>query len=259
MASNIKKLRILLLLLVLLAVAGGEFLTRSRATDWDVPLWVVIYPINADGSAITNQYIHTLEKQTFSPIENFFKREAKSFNSISRQPFKLQLAKPIASQPPLPPQAGNILAVMWWSLKLRFWAWQYDNFQGPKDIQMFVRYFDPDKTQHVAHSLGLQKGMVGIVNAFASTHQNAQNNVIISHEILHTLGASDKYHFSSNQPLYPIGYAEPEKSPLYPQTKAELMAGRIPVSEFESVIPKGLKYVKVGKQTAFEIRWIKHL
>ena len=45
----------------------------------------------------------------------------------------------------------------------------------------------------MAHSTGLQKGMLGVVNAFASADQEGSNAVVIAHELLHTFGATDKY------------------------------------------------------------------
>ena len=107
----------------------------------------------------------------------------------------------------------------------------------------------------MADSLGLQKGLIGIVNAFASRAMQAENNVIIAHEMLHTVGATDKYDLATNQPLYPIGYADPEQRPLFPQQQAEIMAGRIPISETEARQPEGLRQVILGEATALEINW----
>ena len=86
-----------------------------------------------------------------------------------------------------------------------------------------------------------------------------ENHVIIAHEILHTVGAVDKYDPKSNLPLYPIGYAEPYQEPLFPQKKAEIMAGRIAISETKAEQPRKLKEVVLGKASAFEINWIKAL
>ena len=79
--------------------------------------------------------------------------------------------------------------------------------------------------------------------------------MIIAHELLHTVGASDKYD-TSGEPIYPDGYAEPDLQPLYPQTHAELMGGRIPLSEYNSQMPNYLATVVVGESTAREINWI---
>lgn len=56
----------------------------------------------------------------------------------------------------------------------------------------------------------------------------AQNDTVMLHELLHTLGAMDKYDMRTNEPLYPDGYAELDLQPRLPQHKAEVMAGRIP-------------------------------
>jgi hypothetical protein len=82
-----------------------------------------------------------------------------------------------------------------------------------------------------------------------------ENNVIVAHELLHTLGATDKYDPSTTQPLFPAGFADPEQSPLYPQKFAEIMAGRIPLSESESDTPRDLELAIIGPQTAAEINW----
>jgi hypothetical protein len=55
-------------------------------------------------------------------------------------------------------------------------------------------------------------------------------------------------------PLAPHGFAEPERSPLFPQTKAELMGGRIPVSSDTAEVPPSLRQVVIGPLTAREIR-----
>jgi hypothetical protein len=50
-----------------------------------------------------------------------------------------------------------------------------------------------------------------------------------------------------------MGYAEPERTPLYPQRYAEIMGGRIALSNDDAMIPKSLKYVVIGDDTATEI------
>ena len=139
---------------------------------------------------------------------------------------------------------------------MRYWSWSKDNYDHPKDIQVFVIYFDPKENQRLAHSLGLQKGLIGVVNAFADKKMSKQNNIVIAHEILHTVGASDKYDPRTNQPLFPVGFAEPDKDPSFPQNKAEIMAGRIPVDINKAESPRSLKKVLLGEATAIEIRWL---
>jgi len=146
---------------------------------------------------------------------------------------------------------------MWWSLKLRMYARRASRAPGraPPQIRIFVQYHDPSFTQSVPHSVGMQKGLVGVVHAYAASDMTRPNNVVIAHEILHTLGASDKYAPNTLAPLYPIGYAEPQLEPLYPQTLTEIMAGRYAVDAQTFVMPDSLADVRVGAATALEIRW----
>ena len=58
-------------------------------------------------------------------------------------------------------------------------------------------------------------------------------------------------------PVYPDGYAEPEREPLYPQEAAEIMACRIPLSEVKAEMPEDLFHTVIGGKTAQEIKWTK--
>jgi len=252
-----RKVRITILMGVLFFVSMNSWLTRLRSTDWNEELWVVVYPVNGDNSPVSQAYIDTLSASTFDSVESFLAIEAKRYAKTIADPVTVHLAPQVNVLPPLPPANGATLSVILWSLKLRYWAWRNDSFSGPQpDVQMFVAYYDPDTHPRLRHSLGLQKGMIGVVNAYAGRTMAQRNNVVIAHEFLHTLGASDKYDRSNNQPLYPIGYAEPDKTPLFPQQAAEIMAGRIPVSPSEAVMPASVAKLRIGTQTAREINWI---
>lgn len=256
-SQTFKNFRIVILLLVLAFVALQTWLTHVRATDWQEPLWVVVYPINGDGSSDTARYINNLDEPDFSDIETFFSREAKRYGLTIETPVTVKLAPPLNSQPPAPPEGGSTLDVVMWSLQMRYWAFSNNNFDGPRpDIQMFVVYFDPRQQSTVKHSLGLKKGMLGVVNAFASNKMSGSNNVIIAHELLHTLGATDKYDPQTNMPLLPVGYIEPDSTPLYPQRWAELMAGRRAITASQAETPQSLRQVAIGIYTANEIKWM---
>jgi len=252
-----RKLRILLLLVILFVVAMNTWLSKMRSTDWNSSLWVALYPINSDGSAASDEYIHQLQESDFDEISAFFAEEGKHFGLSLDTPVTFKLAPEVKTLPPPPPTGGNMLEVMQWSLKLRYWAWQNDSFNGPANAKLYLVYHDPQKETQLAHSTGLEKGLVGIVNLFADRKMAAQNHVIIAHEFLHLVGATDKYDLATNLPLFPDGYAEPEHQPRVPQDFAELMGGRIPLAENRATIPKSLDEVLIGKKTAQEINWLK--
>ena len=156
------------------------------------------------------------------------------------------------------PNDANMLGVMLWSLKFRFYAWkQRQSSDGAPSVTLFLNYYDPSQTKELKHSTALENGRIGSVNLFASKKQSAQNKIIIVHELLHAFGATDKYELATGQPIYPIGYAFPDQKPLFPQAKAELMAGHIPVSETKSKMPENLEQTIINPQTATEMGWIK--
>jgi len=252
-----KSLRILLLLLVLAGVALHAWLERSATRSWREPLWVGVFPLNGDGSAVAQQYIEGLRVQDFAPIEEFFAREGQRYGLRLEQPVHIELYPQRAQlPPPLAADAGP-LGIAWWTLKLRWFAARAADVPGraPARIRMFVLYHDPASLESAPDSHGLQKGLVGVVHAFADRAVNGRNDIVIAHELLHTVGASDKYERASGAPLFPSGFAEPARVPLYPQPDAEIMAGRRALSATQWEMPASLASVVIGPATALEIRW----
>ena len=250
-----KTVRIGVLLLVLVIVAGNAWLTGLRITDWDIPLEVVIYPVNGDGSEETAAYIDGLEVDIFRQVARYLASEGAGYQIELLNPVTIELAPEVVSLPPSAPFGGNILQIMIWSLKLRWWAWWVDTHDGLANIRIFVLYFNPAHYKNLGHSLGLKEGQLCLVKAFAEYRSAAQNNVIITHELLHTLGATDKYEPESGMPFFPDGFAEPKKSPLYPQYRAEIMGGLVPASEEEGRMPDNVGQTLIGPLTAAEIGW----
>lgn len=251
-----KALRVAILLFVLATVAVGAWQKRTLTTEWKRTLDVVIYPINGDGRETTSAYIGRLNASAFEPIVEFARREAQRYGVGLATPLSVKLGPLVSSVPPATPRSKAMLEIMLWSLRLRFWAWRNDSFPGPKpDVRVFAVYFDPALTPRLEHSVGLKEGLIGIARVFSASHMTGENNVIIAHEILHTFGATDKYDPSTTQPVYPDGYAAPGQSPLYPQEFAEIMGGRIPISQTQSETPQALDFALVGEKTAAEIHW----
>lgn len=252
-----RNIRILALLLVLAAVALEQWLERVHTQSWRETLWVGIYPLNADGARATQSYIETLTRADFIAIESFFAREAHRYGVQLDDPVHVELYPEGRELPPeLAPGAGP-LEIAWWSLKLRWFAAHASTVPGrvPSRIRLFVLYHDPTTLERAPDSHGMQKGLVGVVHAFAAGTMSGANDIVIAHELLHTVGASDKYDLTTGEPLKPIGYGDPEQLPLYPQAEAEIMAVRRALSPQESEMPRSLRSEVVGAATALEIRW----
>lgn len=251
-----RRLRIFILLLILLVVALNTYFDRVYSTDWNIPLRVMLYPINGDGSDDAERFVGQLSADAFLPIERFFDTEAREYGLEMERPVRLTLAPQLREPPPMLEPGAGPLSIAWWSLRTRFWAWRVPTPSGPApDVQLFLLYHDPRRSSSLPHSVGLQKGLFGIVNLFAHKEMLGSNDTVIAHELLHTLGATDKYDLATNLPLHPGGYAEPDREPLHPQSFAELMGGRIPQSTTEAVTPQSLRQVVIGPKTAAEIGW----
>ncbi|HVY24327.1 MAG TPA: hypothetical protein VG962_13330 [Steroidobacteraceae bacterium] len=253
-----RKIRIAILLLILLFVGLNALTESSYPKEWRSSIQVALYPVNADGSDAAAGYINTLQAADFATIETFFDQQAHDYDLKLDHPFRFTLAPPLQHVPPLINTHPSRLDIMWWSLRLRWFAWRAPTPPGPMvRIRMFLLYHDPARATSLPDSIGLQKGMLGIAHLFAADNQRGANQVVIAHELLHTLGATDKYDLSNNQPIYPDGFGDPDQEPHYPQQQAELMAGRIAISPLKAIQPDSLRQVVIGPLTAREINWIK--
>jgi hypothetical protein len=255
-----RKIRIGVLLLILAVVAWNHWYDRLSTTDWDETLTVGIFPVDDADDAQAAAYIARLTTADVAEVETFLNEEAAGYGITIARPVSVQLFPVVAEPPPERDANAGMFGNMWWSLKMRMYARRASLSSGlPRpQIRIFVRYHNPKFTSTVPHSVGMQKGLVGVVHAFASTRMRGSNNVVIAHEILHTLGATDKYNPATNAPLFPEGYAEPDRQPRFPQEFAEVMAGRFALTPSRVEMPTSLDEVVVGEATALEIRWVRN-
>lgn len=253
---SFRAIRILLLLILFAGISGMTYWESMVVRNWTRPLEVVIYPVNGDGTEDVSVYIAGLKQDDFQEIGRFIASQAERYRGKDLPPVNIRLAGEIKTLPPAPPEERHsAFSAILWSLGLRHYAFDNSPFWDSLGVvRLFVVYHQGEDGKPLQHSLGLHKGLVGVVHAFAQDRQSAQNNVVITHELFHALGASDKYD-AANQPLYPEGFGEPGDGPRYPQHVAEIMAGRIAVRPDVARIPAGLEECVVGHKTAWEINW----
>jgi len=252
-----KALRIAVLLFIL-AVVAQQALLDDADLDWKHTFYVVVYPVNADRDDKVAAYIHSLQTKDFEPVVAFLADEGARYQLELSRPVELSLGAEVTDVPPEPPKQGSALSVIWWSLRFRHFAWTHSPKVGIKPhIRLYLLFHDPRRHRVLGHSTALSKGRIGRVNQFGGRQYLEQDLVILSHELLHTLKATDKYDPQTTLPIYPDGYAEPDRTPRYPQQFAELMGGRVPLSPDQAEIPLSLRDVLVGEKTAREIGWIR--
>lgn len=249
-------LRITLLLLVLFVVAATAWLDRRGSRDWREPLWVGLYPVRGDDDPVTREHVARLDRASFASIEAFFAREGRGY-AVPAQPVHIELYPRVKTSPPELPAGAGWLRTATWSLSMRWYASRAVAQAGgaPPNIRIFVIYHAPARASVLPHSLGLSKGLIGVVHAYADRDHEGANAVVIAHELLHTLGATDKYDPATLMPRFPEGFAEPGREPRYPQPLTEIMAGRRALSAARAEMPDSLGQVVVGTATATEIAW----
>ncbi|MCL5061381.1 MAG: hypothetical protein M1449_13535 [Candidatus Thermoplasmatota archaeon] len=251
-----RRLRILLLLGALAAAAGLTWLEQSIVRAWRAPLDVAVIPVNGDGSPEAAEAIRALRAGDFDEINVFLERESARYGVKQSPAMRVTLLPELKENPPAPPRDGSVLKTVLWSLQLRWWVYRQSGELLPQlgKVKLFVLYHAPQDGVALAHSLGLQKGLIGVVHAFADPRQASQNNIVIAHELLHTLGATDKYD-AVGRPIYPQGYAEPELPQLMPRREAEIMAGRLVDAAGRLMMPPSLEQCVIGAMTAHEINF----
>ncbi len=256
--SNFKIIRISILLLILIGVWKHFDSQKKIIQNWKGTQDLVITPINYDQSSNTQEGIARLTERQFYEINEYFGKQAKRYNLNLSNSIRIRLGKSIDSIPPaLPPIGASRWDIILWSLRLRWWAWQNQTDDShSSQINLFVMYSSPEKGVRLPHSTGLQKGLIGLIHASAHQQDRKRNNMIITHELLHIFGASDKYDLRNGRPTFPYGYAQPNKNPRYPQSQAEIMAGRTPINQTQFGRVYGLSQTIIGEKTAREIGWI---
>lgn len=247
-----RTLRLVVLYCIFALMAGAASWEQWAVTDWARPLEVVIYPVVA--SRAERDYVEGLTQGRFLEIAAFLKKQSARYPAKNRAAVSVRLGPQVAVLPPDPPAEQSVLGAILWTLKLRYYVFRatpfFDSFGK---IRLFVVYHEAG-AEPLQNSVGLRKGLFGVVHAFARPEQDAQNNIVIAHELLHTLGATDKYD-ASGLPVYPEGFGSPEGGPRYPQVVAEIMAGRVALSPGVASMPESLDACVIGPKTASEIRW----
>lgn len=251
-----KKIRISILSVALAYVSMGAYVDTHQ--NWDKPVRIVMHPINMDGHVETQKYIDGLKEQDFDEIETFLSENSKKFRNKPVE-FDFVLAEQINRKPVLPTEevANSMWKTMLWSLQFRFFGvWNFKGEDWGSDAVVYLNYYNPKiRKGELERSTALERGRMAVVNLYAE--DTKLNNPIIVHETLHTFGAEDLYDLFNGSPIYPLGYAEPDRQPLHPQVKAEVMGAYIPVNESDFMMPVDLTEVVFSEHTAKAIGWVK--
>lgn len=122
-------------------------------------------------------------------------------------------------------------------------------------LRLYV-VLEPVRTRtRFVEGFGAVGGDFGVVRAAIDVHTVDQALVAIAHEVLHCLGATDKYD-EEGHAVPPDGLVEPLRVPPYPQRYAEIMVGERPLAPGQGVLVESLGEARIGAITAMEIGWL---
>jgi hypothetical protein len=235
--------------------AGTEHRRRAR-TRWEHPLRVAVVLLVGEGTEVhVDQWRRGLDG-----LSSRLDAEMRRWRGDGEPPFQLELLGPFRWDGafPLSPPSDRFADRALHALGLWRVLRDIDGEAGVDRSDWDVRVYVlgarvPGYDGSFAEGLGVQDGDVALVRGSAGGDLSLPLQVI-GHELLHTVGASDKYD-DGGHALEPQGLVEPERAPRYPQLHAEWMVGEVPVSPGAGKPPSSLDDLGVGPATAREIGW----
>lgn len=254
------RVRVGVLLAILLGVAlfaWRDVRRRRGRTEWDRPLDVALVvlregPVDPEAVAAMRARLPVLADK--------LEAERRRHGGTGVRPFFFTLHGPVdvSAPPPLRPDEGIVDAVKR-ALALRSYLADVDGRAGVDagayDARIYLVVGPPVSRDRMGiEGASEDGGHVGSVQVELDVSMVDFALFVATHELLHTLGATDKYD-ATGHALDPDGLAEPDLQPRFPQRLVEVMARSRPLGGGLEVPPESLDELSVGAATAREIGW----
>lgn len=252
------------ILLIVLIIAARVYYRDQRKLDWDRTYNVALVQIVNGSNSNTERALSSFGKEVIQQsLENWFENEAKRVYKSNIKPFRFHLLGPVFSEE-LPPSLPTDNDGFWTRYKqtsafIKYFGDKLEQTNANPsqfDIKLYIYIYPSDKGlgYEKQHSVGTTRGRFGVVFLPIGKQSAGRTTCLIAHEILHTVGASDKYD-DNHLTIFPDGYFAPEKR--YPQEFAEIMALATPIEKGKEKDADNLDVSRVGEKTAIEVGWKK--
>jgi hypothetical protein len=247
--------------LVLLAVAlWGLRLHRrhTRRNDWTRPLDVALVLVGP--SALPPGSDAAWERGT-QQLESWLTAELDRARPGAHGEIHLRRYGPTPLQEPLPlaPASDGLWdrTEYGWTLSRRLD--RLDSAAGvvarAYDARLYVLLeHREENAPRFAEGIAEAGGEIGLVHAVLEDDDLTLALTATAHELLHCLGASDKYDADGH--ALPDGLVEPSLAPPFPQRFADPMVGELPLGPHRGRLPRSLDELRMGAQTAREIGFL---
>jgi hypothetical protein len=262
--DRVRKLRVTVAGFALLSVAvwGLEIHSRRKARrDWQRALHVAVILLEREPLSPTASDTFASEADAAT---RFLAHELRRRAPGSGEPFWLHMFGPLPhpTDLPNPPPEDSLVARALHAWELNRALRHIDDSLGLPagrfDMRLYVLARPPASARGLRFVEGFAQaqGEVGFVRVDLDEKMAGTAWSAVLHELLHLVGAQDKYD-ARGRALVPDGLADPAQTPLFPQLRAEIMAGDIPLDDTRSRLPKDLSELSVGDATASEIGWLR--
>jgi hypothetical protein len=256
---SFRHLRVLLLLgsLALTIAWAFDTVQRRRARrEWSRPIDVRVVLVTRGGRVDANCW-----RRGLAELSARLDTEMRRWRGPGPAPFLFRLVGPVRWEGAFPssPSTEQLPDRLWSALEVFRSVHGIDRaagaLDGRRDVRIYV-FSEPGTGEWTtfAEGMGALNGDVAFVRA-SSGWELVMPLEVIGHELLHTVGASDKYD-AGGHPVAPDGLVDPDQVPRYPQSHAEWMAGEVALGPGAGRLPGGLEELSVGAATAREIGWI---
>jgi hypothetical protein len=256
------RVRVSILLSILIAVliwAGCDIQRRRARNQWIDTLDVALILVREDN--LDHGAVEMLKRRTVA-LEERLATEFHRRNPDAPKPFRFVVEGPVDLRraPPRQPSEG-----LFDLARYNFDLWRFVRGVNADagveasrfDATIYLVARSPKRgSGGSVEGASQEGGTVGVVEVELDRTMVDFALFVTTHELLHLLGAKDKYD-ASGRSLVPEGLAEPELSPLYPQRRAEVMARNVALSPTEERPPESLSDLQVGAATAREIGWVR--
>lgn len=253
---------------VLLTILAGVLLwawrdvrQRRARNEWDHTLVVAVALVRLE--PIDDAAVAALRAQ-LPALEARLAAELGRHRPGAPHPFRFELIAPVdGTAPPAGPSSDGPLDLAKYSFALSRYVNDVDTRASIDDALYDARIYlvlrrPRQALRTLAEGRSEQGGRIGVVEVEIDSEAEGAHLplVVVAHELMHTLGATDKYDASGRTSI-PSGLAEPDRTPRYPQRFAEIMSRNRPVSATEERVPESFDQIAVGSETAREIGWLR--
>ncbi len=245
----------LLTLTVLWAV--HDIRSRRARTEWQRPVEVAVDVVEL--GAVNAHAVNALRAR-FPALEARLAAEYHRYGGRMGRPIVFTIFGPVrVDRPPPPDPDSTLTSLARHAYDQWLWTRAVDRVSELParhfDSRIYVLAREPrDSARNWVEGSSEQGGRVGVARIDLDTSMVDLAMFVVTHELFHTLGASDKYD-AAGRAVIPDGLVEPNRVPLYPQRYAEVMTRNRVTAPGVERPPESLSELGVGLGTAREIGW----